>query len=387
MPNGVEVRGKRMRVYFNYQGQKCREMLTLEPTNENIAYAERMAAQINHEIRNNTFNYASYFPKSKRLQDNTVGHYVDLLLEIKKNQVADSSHKFYTGIATRYIKPKFKNRQIDSIDYIELEEWRGKELDHLKSKTIKDIISFLRMVYALHRKRHPLTNDPTEGLVVKLPDDEEPDPFTRDEIQKIVETCPGSKTQELQMIKFNIWTGPRVSESIALAWEDVIDLDKGLIYFKRARVGTIFKATKTKRSKRIIQLLQPARDVLQEQWRVTGDLPAIKVNVVARDNRTIKEEELRFVFLNTYTGQHHSTGDFVRKKFFKPHLERAEVRYRGMNQCRHTFISQMLTANMPLQWISKQVGTSEEMIRRRYGKWIDEDATSMVSIAESRLNL
>lgn len=387
MPNGVEIRGKKMRVYFNYQGEKCREMLTLAPTDENIAYAERMVAQINHEIRNGAFNYARHFPESKRLQNNTIGHYVDLLLEIKKNQVANSSYKFYTGIANRYIQPKFKNRQIDSIDYIELEKWRGNELNHLRSKTIKDIISFLRMVYALHRKRHPLTTDPTNGLVVKLPDDEEPDPFTRDEIKKIIEADPGKKTQELQLIKFNIWTGPRVSESIALAWEDVIDLDKGLIYFKRARVGTVFKATKTKRSKRVIELLQPAREALQEQWKITGDLAATEVDVIGRDNRSIKKEKLRFVFLNTHTGQHHSTGDFVRKKFFKPHLERAEVRYRGMNQCRHTFISQMLTANMPLQWISKQVGTSEEMIRRRYGKWIDEDATSMISIAENRLNL
>lgn len=61
--------------------------------------------------------------------------------------------------------------------------------------------------------------------------------------------------------------------------------------------------------------------------------------------------------------------------------------YRGPGQCRHTYISQMLTAGMPVEWISKQTGTSPEMIRRRYGKWIDDDAADMVGLAEKKLGL
>jgi len=45
----------------------------------------------------------------------------------------------------------------------------------------------------------------------------------------------------------------------------------------------------------------------------------------------------------------------------------------------------MLTADMPIQWISSQTGTSVEMIRRRYGKWINDDAKSMIEKAEKQL--
>lgn len=45
-------------------------------------------------------------------------------------------------------------------------------------------------------------------------------------------------------------------------------------------------------------------------------------------------------------------------------------------------ISQMLTIDMPVEWISKQTDTSPDMIRRRYGKWID-DAADTIKQAES----
>lgn len=33
-----------------------------------------------------------------------------------------------------------------------------------------------------------------------------------------------------------IWAGPRVSEAISLAWEDVADLGKGIVRFQRSQV-------------------------------------------------------------------------------------------------------------------------------------------------------
>ena len=58
MAKGVEIRGKRLRIFFRWQGQLCRETLDLAPTEENRAYAERMVAQIRYEIQAGTFDYA-----------------------------------------------------------------------------------------------------------------------------------------------------------------------------------------------------------------------------------------------------------------------------------------------------------------------------------------
>ena len=388
MPNGVEIHGKRLRVYFPYQGKKIREPLDLDATPENIAYAERKVAMIRHEIGAGLFDYAHHFPKSKHLQERTLGHYLTLWLTLKKTQVAGSTYRLYRIWAETRIRPHWGDRQADRIDYIDIEQWIRKDLADLGNKSIKEIIGILRQVYRLFRTRNPSAADPTEGVRIRLPDPDDPDPFTRAEIDAILAV----KTvlhQELHLVRFLIWAGPRLSEAIALAWEDV-DLKQGTVIFKRAKVHqcTHYKSTKTRRSNRKVELIRPARESLDAQWKITGNIRPEKIQMMRRDNRTIKEESVRFVFRRTNTGATFSGDRELRERIFVALLENASVRYRGPGQCRHTFASQMLTACMPPEWIAQQMGhTSTDMIRRHYGKWLQEDALDMISLAESRLGL
>ncbi|MES6203442.1 hypothetical protein U6N28_12535, partial [Cutibacterium acnes] len=71
------------------------------------------------------------------------------------------------------------------------------------------------------------------------------------------------------------------------------------------------------------------------------------------------------------------------------HLEEVGVRYRGPNNCRHTYASQMLsTGVVPLDWIADQMGhTSTAMIWRHYGKWINKDGPDMIGLLERALQL
>jgi integrase len=374
MPNGVELHGKRLRIYFRLDGELCRETLDLEPTPTNIAHAERMAALINHEIRAASFDCARWFPNSARLQENTLGAWLDTWLEIKARQVANSTMIGYSGVIERYIRPRWGAAQPNRIDTVDIERWISEDLDRLHSKTIKETIAVLHQVYDLYRSRNPGANDPTTGVKVRLPDREPPDPFTREEIAKILET-PTDRAQELNLVRFMIWSGPRVSEAIALAWEDVIDLEAGLIRFRRAKVRGKYRVTKTRRSDRVVELLKPARQALLAQHAITANLSPEEMLVVQRDNRTSKEEVLRPVFRNSHTGRSHYDDFRLRDRFFRAHLKAAGVRYRGPGQCRHTFASQMLTADIPTSWILEQMGhTSEKMFRERYGAWIREDA-------------
>ncbi|MFG6158060.1 tyrosine-type recombinase/integrase [Halomonas sp. 1390] len=149
-----------------------------------------------------------------------------------------------------------------------------------------------------------------------------------------------------------------------------------------------FKVTKTKRSTRVRHLLKPAREALQEQYALTGKLPAQPYEIVDRDNRTVRKEKLRLVFLNSQSGKPFYA-NAIRQHFWKPHLEKAGVRYRSPNQCRHTFISQMLSLGVvPLHWISNHVGHSTiNMIQRRYGKWFKSDGQDVPSMIEKLLEL
>jgi integrase len=215
-----------------------------------------------------------------------------------------------------------------------------------------------------------------------------PDPFELSEIDKIFSTDT-NRVQELNLMKFMMWDGPRLSEAMALAWEDVVSVEKGIIRYQRALVRNRYKVTKTKRSTRTHTLLKPAREALLEQYRLTAAREPIEVEVTDRDNRTVRKLKIRPIFLNSQTMAPHYGDQAIRERFWDTHLQRAGVRYRAPSQARHTFISQMLsTGTVPLHWIAQHVGhTTTDMIQKTYGKWIKKDGADMHALIESIFRL
>ncbi len=82
------------------------------------------------------------------------------------------------------MRPRWGDIQID---HLHLQGWIQRSLSkRLKKETIRDIISNVRQVFRLYRIRKKVAHDPTEGLFVRMPDPETPDPFTRAEIKQIL---------------------------------------------------------------------------------------------------------------------------------------------------------------------------------------------------------
>jgi integrase len=253
---------------------------------------------------------------------------------------------------------------------------------------VREVVSIMRQTFDLYSTRNKRLFNPTKGIKIKLPDNPDPDPFTLEEINKILST-PTKREQELNLAKFMIWDGPRLSEAMALCWEDVVSVEKGVIRYQRAMVRYRFKVTKTRRSTRTHTLLKPAREALQAQFELTGKLPPIEVEVTDRDNKTVRKQKVRPVFLNSRSLQIHYGDQAFRERFWETHLKNAGVRYRPPSQCRHTFISQMLsTGAVPLQWIANHVGhTTIDMIQRTYGKWLKQDGADVHTIIEGIFRL
>ncbi|OWJ92705.1 site-specific integrase [Pseudomonas sp. A46] len=388
MPEGVEVRGNNVRIYFRYQGELCREAIPGPATPENIANAERIVGVINYEIEAGTFSYARHFPNSPKIQTNTFGHYIDLWLGIKRNQMSASGIRSHESRIEHHIRPRWGPVHADQIDHLDLQEWlQGTLMPKLHNKTVREILSIVRQIFRLYRTRNRSAHDPTDGIVVTLPDSDDPDPFTREEIDLILGT-ETHRPQELNLIQFMIWSGPRVSEAISLAWEDV-DLKAGTVLFRRARVRSRYKVTKTRRSTREVKLLAPALRALEAQATLTRDLAPVQIEVTDRDNRTVRRQSVRFVFHNGGTGQPYSTSDNLRNGWWKTHLNKAKVRYRGPNQCRHTFASQILSSGVASpEWIADQLGhTSTAMVFRHYAKFISQDGPDIVGMLNRALDL
>jgi integrase len=384
---GVEVRKRSVRVYFYWEGQLCREPVG-PPTEKNIQHAERLAQIIRYELEAGTFDYARHFPDSPRVQQSTFGYYLDLLLSIKKNQLAYSSYRGDESKARVHIRPKWGDTQIEKIDHIDLQEWIQSDLARLHNKTVREVVSIMRQTFDLYSTRNKRLFNPTKGIKIKLPDNPDPDPFTLEEINKILGT-PTKREQELNLAKFMLWDGPRLSEALALCWEDVVSVEKGVIRYQRAMVRYRFKVTKTRRSTRTHTLLKPAREALQAQYELTGKLPPIEVEVTDRDNKTVRKQKVRPVFLNSKSLQVHYGDQAFRERFWETHLKAAGVRYRPPSQCRHTFISQMLsTGAVPLPWIANHLGhTTIDMIQRTYGKWMKQDGADIHAMIEGIFRL
>jgi integrase len=68
-PEGVEIRGKSIRISFTYREMRCRETLKgWEVTKGNLKKAGHLRASILSEISLGTFDYLSRFPTSKKAQ-------------------------------------------------------------------------------------------------------------------------------------------------------------------------------------------------------------------------------------------------------------------------------------------------------------------------------
>ena len=186
--------------------------------------------------------------------------------------------------------------------------------------------------------------------------------------QKIC-TTPTDDLAARNLAQFMLWTGPRPSEALALAWEDV-NLKEGYLYIRRALVTGHYKSTKTRRSRRIVELLPEALAALESQQQFTLQKEKQEIEVIQIDNRSIRTEKIRAVFLNTSTQKPYPRSGAYSRSFWKDHLKKAGVAYRAVNQCRHTFASQMLSIpEVPDAWIIQQLGHADTtMLYKHYGQ-------------------
>ena len=180
----------------------------------------------------------------------------------------------------------------------------------------------------------------------------EPNPFTRSELtalaQAEVECFSGKNAFQLCAL-----TGLRISELLALSWED-IDFINAKLKVKIALVDKQYKTPKTPGSQRTVELCASAMYILTQQKLITGHRKARKISVLQRDNKTKKIENLSLVFYNTQTNQPFISAKQFNKTFFTPFLSSAK--HRGAGQLRHTFASQALTSGISKEWIARQLG-------------------------------
>jgi len=396
LPTGVEMNGKQLRIWFILNGQRCREPLDgiAKVNKTSIAYADNKRRTIITEIKEGRFDYAAHFPNSPRAamfsgtggpaNKRTVQEGIDRWLEVQRAQKASSTVVNYVSKAI-HVSKKFGKRRIVDVSRSDIALFQAQLLKQgLAPKTVNDIFTIVRGVWADAFGDGILKSNPLDRIsnVGSDNDSEFADPFSRDEIEMIAKTDL-ARLPDTRMIVFNCWAGLSLSELIALAVEDV-DLVAGVVHVRRALVVGEFKVPKERARLRAVELIDPALELMKEIVASAHQAPSEEIKVIQRDNITSKKQKVRFLFRSSTSGFLWN-GRTV-SKWFTEHLNKAGVRHRGANQCRHTFASQMLSSYVPVEWVARQLGHADTtMVRKHYGRWIPTDTKSMAGMVSQML--
>eukprot|EP01132_Coremiostelium_polycephalum_P011240 gene11240-13767_t len=373
------MNGKQLRIWFIFNGQRCREPLEgISKVNKAaIAYADNKRRSILAEIKEGRFDYSAHFPNSPRAAmftgtggpslKRTVKEGIERWLEVQRALKASSTVINYVSKAV-HVEKKFGNRRIVDISKSDIELFQAQLLKQgLAPKTVNDIFTVVRGVWADAFGDGILKANPLDRIC---------------NIELIGKTDP-DRRPDARMIEFNCWAGMSLSELIGLAVEDV-DLDAGLVHVRRALVVGEFKVPKERSRVRVIELIDPALALMREIVAAARDVVAEEITVIQRDNITSKKMKVRFLFRSSTSGL--LWNGKTLSTWFTAHLKKAEVRHRGANQCRHTFASQMLSSYVPVEWVARQLGHADTtMVRKHYGRWIPKDTKSMAGIVSKML--
>lgn len=338
--------------------------------NKNIKYAERLLAEIQNNIEKGTFNYAKYFPNSKKLMLFGVNN--------REKRVIDYLEEYLVICETRNLSPstiggykKCKNAlsdlhqlHVSSLTPAILKNWIQKQTTVLK--TIRNQLSFLRSsldeaitdgivsinpVSLVSASRYQSNNSDNESSYIV-------DPLSPKEVSALLAAARYEQWKNL--FQFAINTGLRSSELCALRWSD-IDFIGNTAHVQSASVVGVIKKTKTKAGTRKVELNNEAMNALNEQKQYTF----MKDGVIFEDPKTNK----------VWAG-----ADAIRKKAWVPTLKKAGIRYRNPYQTRHTFATRHISQGANLFWLAGQMGhKGPEMLFRHYGGYLKEYDGSVVN--------
>jgi len=368
------------RLYWN--GIKSWEGTGLKDNSKTRQRVEARAVLISEEMERGTFDYLKWFPDGNKAHlfrsaptmpnvdatQKTVQQYYEEWIKGKKPPlVRKSRERDYRQAFNKHILPFLGDIPVGQITPRKLEDFRIYLLEQAKLslKSARNIIdAYLRaMMRDARNVDHLISKDPFAALEWKKQPKEEPDPFTEEERDKILEFYRERRPYKAYVFVHNqFWTGMRPSEATALR-RGKVDLTSGKAMIVRSRHLGEEEAPKTRASRRTVKL---------------------SPNVVE--------------LLDTITPLHQTPDDYIYTDEHGRPIDQAEfgrgfqgvlrvlnIRPRPFYNTRHTYISVALTLGCKIKWVAEQCGTSVAMIEENYGKYIGNDGDAPILAYLSRI--
>ncbi|MGF1719554.1 site-specific integrase [Vibrio kyushuensis] len=377
-PPGVEVHGNSIRISFTYKGVRYRETLGLKSNKQNLMFATRKREAILYEIKIGTFDYATHFPESKHALDTSTNDPLNKLvttyLESRKRDVRYATFIRYQLALINFLNAYGKTRGCNTLSPRTLIKIKMQFIDGRAARTVnRELVTVNAFLKWLHKMEY-IQKDLSDVLTRLKETEVQINPLSVDEINAVVSQC--NHLQHKNAILLLVYTGLRIGELCALAWEDV-DFDNERILVRRSADNErLLKTTKTD-TERYIDLLPPALEALKAQKLVTDELPAKKYEIELAD-KSHRTDTIHFVFNPKAVRRSKNGYDFCGKRTFPKVWERAcrdaKISYRNIHQLRHTYACWLIThANVNLHYLAKQMGHANiNTIIKVYGKWLEQ---------------
>lgn len=369
---GVAPLGDRIQVRFTWQGKELRPTLALKPNAANLAHARRLRASIVREIADGTFDLAQHFPGYKfRAQHQpedtpgarTLNDWADTYKALMGRSLEHSSLAVYMRHLRAYwlsewghlqpqrITHEMVLKRLAALSEDEMDPQTGTVRKALGRKTQNNVMIPLRGVFALACKALRIA-DPTEGidnLKIQRP---EPDPFSAEEVEVVLDQLRRSEGEEMaDWFEFAFFAGLRSSEQVALKWANV-DLRAGTIVVKDTQVlGKAKDRTKTHRQRTVELNARAAAVIARQRARTQLQAHGHVFATAGKPDKTWRDEQLQWRAWNRA-------------------MRVCGVRYRAPKECRDTSVTMALQAGADPVWVAAQHGHSLTVMMRDYAKWI-----------------
>ncbi|MGE4498183.1 MAG: DUF3596 domain-containing protein [Deferribacterales bacterium] len=367
------IKDNKLWVDFSYKGVRCRESLKIKPTKANQKYAERLLGEIENRILAKTFNYADYFPESKKCllfggKKNvtlSIGELFQQWLDnaekrFKAQHISRSTLKNYHKETKAFVE-YFDSSNIKNITKADIDDFIIDYSIGRKAKTVNNSILTLKQVFNYAVEKEYLETSPMLKIVLLKTEKPDIHPFSHEEMMAILNELKESRVYPIIATLF--FTGMRIGEALSMKWENV-DFHEWTYHVRESFSNNMLTRTKTKESKRIIELTEPMQQILQGQ-----------------KSKTFLHSE--FIFLNS-DGKPYTSSHSIIRYYWKPVLKKLGIEYRIPYQCRHTFAVLSLKLGDDPEDVAKQLGhTSLQMLFTRYARFIKNRAKRESKFAES----
>jgi len=346
MKGNIQKRGKnsyRIRIHLGYDAKGKRHYYT-ETVHGRKKDAEARLAELLVE-----YNHDQLVQPDQV----TVAQYMDKWLQTyAKLKVRETTYARYESLIRVHVKPNFGERRLRDLRAEEIQTLYRELQSRLSNHSIR------RLHYVLHEalKYAERWKYVSQNIMKQVEPPPEPDTemviWTEEEVRRFLEVSQTNRHYALFHLLLH--TGLRVGEALALKWQNT-DLDNRtlLITHTLRQAGRKPKLgpTKRKNSKRLIPIVKPVVQVLQ-QHRIKQMEHRLALGSEYRD--------MGFVFASEVGTPLNISN--IHRRHWRPLVQKAKVPYICIHNLRHTAVSLLIRAGVDITTISNILGHSNPTV-------------------------